>query len=87
MNPGYTSKLVKWLVDHPVNCIMLFSENKSTPWLEGRALGKTRVEICTVIAEVIFKDNSNWVETFKDHPMKFSKAVQDRLGILKKKLL
>ncbi|KIK75840.1 hypothetical protein PAXRUDRAFT_784346, partial [Paxillus rubicundulus Ve08.2h10] len=47
---------------------------------EGRALGKTKVEICTVIAEVIFKDDSDWVETFKDHPMKFSKAVQNRLG-------
>ncbi|KIK72693.1 hypothetical protein PAXRUDRAFT_21687 [Paxillus rubicundulus Ve08.2h10] len=37
-----------------------------------------------VIAEVIFKDDGDWVETFKDHPAKFSKAIQDQLGILKK---
>ncbi|KIK80365.1 hypothetical protein PAXRUDRAFT_766149, partial [Paxillus rubicundulus Ve08.2h10] len=80
-NPGHTSKLVKWLVNHLVDCIVLFSENKSTPWPEGRASGKMKVEICTVIAEVIFKDDSDWAETFKDHPMKFSKAVQDWLGM------
>ncbi|KIK71812.1 hypothetical protein PAXRUDRAFT_22801 [Paxillus rubicundulus Ve08.2h10] len=80
-NPGHTSKLVKWLVDHPVDCIVLFSENKSAPRLEGRASGKTKVEICTVIDEVIFKDDGDWAETFKDHPAKFSKAVQDRLGM------
>ncbi|KIK79677.1 hypothetical protein PAXRUDRAFT_160717 [Paxillus rubicundulus Ve08.2h10] len=74
-NPGHTSKLVKWLVNHPVDCTVLFSENKS------RALGKTKVEICTVITEVIFKDDGDWAETFKDHPAKFSKAVQDRLGM------
>ncbi|KIK74011.1 hypothetical protein PAXRUDRAFT_176915, partial [Paxillus rubicundulus Ve08.2h10] len=83
-NPGHTSKLVKWLVDHLVDCIMLFSENKSTPRPEGRALGKMKVEICMVITEVIFKDDGDWVETFKDHPVKFSKAIQDRLGTLKK---
>ncbi|KIK74280.1 hypothetical protein PAXRUDRAFT_20038 [Paxillus rubicundulus Ve08.2h10] len=80
MNPGHTSKPVKWLVDPPVDCTMLFSENKSTPRPEGRASGKTKVEIFTVIAEVTFKDDSDWVETFKDHPMKFSKAVQYQLG-------
>ncbi|KIK72720.1 hypothetical protein PAXRUDRAFT_21659 [Paxillus rubicundulus Ve08.2h10] len=43
-----------------------------------------KVEICMVITEVIFKDNGDWAETFKDHPAKFHKAVQDQLGILKK---
>ncbi|KAF8836120.1 hypothetical protein BDN67DRAFT_984158 [Paxillus ammoniavirescens] len=83
-NPGHTSKPVKWLADHLVDCIVLFSENKSIPWLEGRALGKMKVEICTVITKVIFKDNSDWAETFRDHPTKFSKGIQDRLGTLKK---
>ncbi|KIK72595.1 hypothetical protein PAXRUDRAFT_172689 [Paxillus rubicundulus Ve08.2h10] len=81
MNPGHTSKLVKWLINHPVDCIMLFSENKSAPRLEGSASGKMKVEICTVITKVIFKDDGNWAETFKDHHAKFSKAIQDQLGI------
>ncbi|KIK83853.1 hypothetical protein PAXRUDRAFT_152985 [Paxillus rubicundulus Ve08.2h10] len=67
-NPGHTSELVKWLINHPVDCIVLFSENKSAPQLEGRALGKMKVEICMDIAKVIFKDNGDWAETFKDHP-------------------
>ncbi|KIK74750.1 hypothetical protein PAXRUDRAFT_174753, partial [Paxillus rubicundulus Ve08.2h10] len=83
-NPGCTSKLVKWLINHPVDCIVLFSKNKSTPPPEGRASGKTKVEICMVIAKVIFKDDGDWAETFKDHPAKISKAIQDQLGTLKK---
>ncbi|KIK74741.1 hypothetical protein PAXRUDRAFT_19588 [Paxillus rubicundulus Ve08.2h10] len=43
-----------------------------------------KVEICMVIAKVIFKDDGDWAETFKDHPAKFSKAIQDQLGTLKK---
>ncbi|KIK82108.1 hypothetical protein PAXRUDRAFT_77678, partial [Paxillus rubicundulus Ve08.2h10] len=77
--PGHTSKLVKWLVDHPVDCIVLFSENKSTPQLEGRASGKTKVEICTVITEVIFKDDGNWAETFKDHPENLKKSYCEQV--------
>ncbi|KIK77087.1 hypothetical protein PAXRUDRAFT_835122 [Paxillus rubicundulus Ve08.2h10] len=28
---GHTSKLVTWLINHPVDCIILFSDDKSAP--------------------------------------------------------
>ncbi|KIK79958.1 hypothetical protein PAXRUDRAFT_833827 [Paxillus rubicundulus Ve08.2h10] len=28
---GRTSKLVTWLIDHPVDCIILFSDDQSAP--------------------------------------------------------
>ncbi|KIK74771.1 hypothetical protein PAXRUDRAFT_174663 [Paxillus rubicundulus Ve08.2h10] len=31
MVSGHTSKLVRWLVDHPVNCVILFSGDKGAP--------------------------------------------------------
>ncbi|KIK80803.1 hypothetical protein PAXRUDRAFT_833331 [Paxillus rubicundulus Ve08.2h10] len=31
MNTGCTSKLVTWLINHPVDCIVLFSDDKSAP--------------------------------------------------------
>ncbi|KAF9234059.1 hypothetical protein BU15DRAFT_79468 [Melanogaster broomeanus] len=83
-NAGRTSKMVKWLVDHPVDCIVLFSEDKSTPCPEGRASGRTKLEICAVIASLVFKDDEDFAPLFVLHAAKFAKAVQDRLGTLKK---
>ncbi|KAF9220544.1 hypothetical protein BS17DRAFT_820630 [Gyrodon lividus] len=76
--------MVKWLVDHPVDCIMLFSEDRSAPHPEGRAPGRTKLEICAVITEVVFKDDKDYAQLFALHAAKFTKAVQDHLGILKK---
>ncbi|KIK81383.1 hypothetical protein PAXRUDRAFT_808108, partial [Paxillus rubicundulus Ve08.2h10] len=59
-NTGCTSKIVKWLVDHPVYCIVLFSEDKSTPCPEGWASGRTKLEICTFITELVFKDDKDY---------------------------
>ncbi|KIJ10159.1 hypothetical protein PAXINDRAFT_157696 [Paxillus involutus ATCC 200175] len=83
-NTGRTSKMVKWLVDHPVDCIVLFSEDKSTPRPEGRASGRTKLEICAVIAELVFKDDEDYGLLLTSHAAKFAKAVQDRLATLKK---
>ncbi|KAF9220315.1 hypothetical protein BS17DRAFT_787510, partial [Gyrodon lividus] len=46
--------------------------------------GRTKQEICAVIAEVIFKDDADWGQAFSTYPAKFAKVVQDHLGILKK---
>lgn len=78
-NTGRTSKMVKWLVDHPVDCIVLFSEDKSTPRPEGWASGRTKLEICAVIAELVFKDDEDYGLLLTSHAAKFAKAVQDRL--------
>ncbi|KAF8833049.1 hypothetical protein BDN67DRAFT_1021658, partial [Paxillus ammoniavirescens] len=37
MVSGRTSKLVRWLVDHPVDCVVLFSKDKGAPRPEGQA--------------------------------------------------
>ncbi|KIJ05064.1 hypothetical protein PAXINDRAFT_159169 [Paxillus involutus ATCC 200175] len=76
--------MVKWLVDHPVDCIVLFSEDKSTPRPEGWASGRTKLEICAVIAELVFKDDEDYGLLLTSHAAKFAKAVQDRLATLKK---
>ncbi|KIK78834.1 hypothetical protein PAXRUDRAFT_162950, partial [Paxillus rubicundulus Ve08.2h10] len=60
-----TSKMVKWLVDHPVNCIVLFSEDKSAPRPEGHASGRTKLEICAVITELVFKDDEDFAPLLK----------------------
>ncbi|KIK80112.1 hypothetical protein PAXRUDRAFT_159547 [Paxillus rubicundulus Ve08.2h10] len=73
-NTGRTSKMVKWLVDHPVNCIVLFSEDKSAPHPEGQASGRTKLEICAVIAELVFKDDQDYAPLFALHAAKFAKA-------------
>ncbi|KIK95825.1 hypothetical protein PAXRUDRAFT_139847, partial [Paxillus rubicundulus Ve08.2h10] len=73
-NTGCTSKMVKWLVDHPVDCIVLFSEDKSTPCPEGRASGRTKLEICAVIAELIFKDDQDYALLFALHAAKICQS-------------
>ncbi|KIK77758.1 hypothetical protein PAXRUDRAFT_165809 [Paxillus rubicundulus Ve08.2h10] len=85
MVSGHTSKLVRWLVDHPVDCVILFSEDKGAPHPEGRASGKTKQEIYSVIARIVFEKDDEYGKVFKSHPTKFTDAVQNRLTILKKK--
>ncbi|KIK72378.1 hypothetical protein PAXRUDRAFT_799078 [Paxillus rubicundulus Ve08.2h10] len=81
---GRTSKMVKWLVDHPINCIILFSEDRSAPHPEGWASGRTKLEICAIIADLIFKNDEDYAVLFATHAAKFAKAVQDCLRTLKK---
>ncbi|KIK74138.1 hypothetical protein PAXRUDRAFT_176566, partial [Paxillus rubicundulus Ve08.2h10] len=78
---GHTSKMVKWLVDHPIDCIVLFCEDRSAPCPEGWASGRTKLEICGVIADLVFKNDEDYVPLFATHAAKFTKAVQDHLGI------
>ncbi|KAF8837255.1 hypothetical protein BDN67DRAFT_1014033 [Paxillus ammoniavirescens] len=79
MVSGCTSKLVRWLVDHLVDCVVLFSEDKGAPRPEGRASGKTKQEICSVIARIVFEKDDEYGKVFKSHPTKFTDAVQNRL--------
>ncbi|KIK72513.1 hypothetical protein PAXRUDRAFT_180520, partial [Paxillus rubicundulus Ve08.2h10] len=74
-----TSKLVTWLIDHPVDCIVLFSDDKSAPRPQGKPSGRTKQDICAVIAEVIFKDDADWGQAFSTHPAKFTKPLLLRL--------
>ncbi|KIK76535.1 hypothetical protein PAXRUDRAFT_781397 [Paxillus rubicundulus Ve08.2h10] len=80
MSTGCTSKLVMWLIYHPVNCIVLFSDDKSTSCPQGEPSGRTKQKICPVIAEVIFKDYTDWGQAFNTYPAKFAKVIQDLLG-------
>ncbi|KIK90729.1 hypothetical protein PAXRUDRAFT_831442 [Paxillus rubicundulus Ve08.2h10] len=54
---------------------------KCTPHPEGRASGRTKLEICAVIADLVFKNGEDYAPLFAMHAAKFAKAVQDRLGI------
>ncbi|KAF9218319.1 hypothetical protein BS17DRAFT_770768 [Gyrodon lividus] len=74
--------MVKWLVDHPIDCIMLFHEDRSTPHPEGQASGRTKLEICAIVSELVFKDDEEYAPLFATHAAKFAKAIQDHLGIL-----
>ncbi|KIK76746.1 hypothetical protein PAXRUDRAFT_90338, partial [Paxillus rubicundulus Ve08.2h10] len=77
-------KLVRWLVDHPVDCVILFSEDKGAPRPEGQASGKTKQEIYSVIAWIVFEKDDKYGKVFESHPTKFTDAVQNRLTTLKK---
>ncbi|KIK80201.1 hypothetical protein PAXRUDRAFT_766585, partial [Paxillus rubicundulus Ve08.2h10] len=80
-NTGCTSKMVKWLVGHPIDCVVLFLEDRSAPCPEGWASGRTKLEICTVIAGLIFKDDKDYVPWFATRAAKFAKGIQDHLGM------
>ncbi|KAF9226100.1 hypothetical protein BS17DRAFT_765175 [Gyrodon lividus] len=80
-NTSHTSKMVKWLVDHPIDCIVLFSKDKSTPWPEGQASARTKLEICAIVADLVFKNDKEYGLLFAMHTAKFAKAIQDHLGI------
>ncbi|KIK78637.1 hypothetical protein PAXRUDRAFT_163436, partial [Paxillus rubicundulus Ve08.2h10] len=73
MVSGRTRKLVKWLV----NCVILFSEDKGAPCPEGQASGKTKQEIYSVIAQIVFKKGDEYGKVFESHPTKFTDAVQN----------
>ncbi|KIK76218.1 hypothetical protein PAXRUDRAFT_170594 [Paxillus rubicundulus Ve08.2h10] len=84
MSTGRTSKLLTWLIDHPVDCIVVFSDDKSAPCPQGKPSGRTKQDTCAVITEVIFKDDADWGQAFSTYPEKFTKVIQDCLSTLKK---
>ena len=69
-----TSKMVGWLVDHPADCIVLFSEDKGAARLQNRAHG-TKQEIYNVIARVVFEDDVKYGAHYPGAPHKFRDAV------------
>ncbi|KAF9231658.1 hypothetical protein BU15DRAFT_68155 [Melanogaster broomeanus] len=84
--PGCMSKMVQWLVDHPVDCIILFSEDKSTPCPQGQPYGSNKQEIYGVIAKIIFDGDPEYGGLFMLQPAKFSEVVQNRIGIFRKSM-
>ncbi|KAF9235196.1 hypothetical protein BU15DRAFT_78207 [Melanogaster broomeanus] len=76
--------MVQWLVDHPVDCIVLFSEDKSTPHPQGQPSGSNKQEIYGVITKIIFDGDPEYGGLFTSQPAKFSEVVQNHIGILKR---
>ncbi|KIK76922.1 hypothetical protein PAXRUDRAFT_835175 [Paxillus rubicundulus Ve08.2h10] len=82
--PGCTSKMVQWLVDHPVDCIVLFLEDKSTPCPQGQPSGSNKQEIYGVTAKIVFNGDLEYRGLFMLQPEKFSEVVQNHIGISKR---
>ncbi|KIK75644.1 hypothetical protein PAXRUDRAFT_172158 [Paxillus rubicundulus Ve08.2h10] len=74
--PGRTSKMVQWLVDHPVDCITLFSEDKSTPHSQGQPSGSNKQEIYGVIKKIVFDGDPEYGGLFMLQPAKFSEVAK-----------
>ncbi|KAI6033519.1 hypothetical protein BKA83DRAFT_4043072, partial [Pisolithus microcarpus] len=79
-----TSKMVKWLVDHPADCVMLFSEDKNAPKSHGRP-HSTKLDVYGAIADAVFKDDTKYATSYVSTPNKFRDSVTHRLEHLKSK--
>ncbi|KIK79581.1 hypothetical protein PAXRUDRAFT_160954, partial [Paxillus rubicundulus Ve08.2h10] len=79
--PGRTSKIVQWLVDHPVDCIILFLEDKSTPCPQGQPSGSNKQEIYGVITKIVFNGDPEYGGLFMLQLAKFSEVVQNGIGM------
>ncbi|KIK33754.1 hypothetical protein CY34DRAFT_60753, partial [Suillus luteus UH-Slu-Lm8-n1] len=69
--PQQTNRLVDFLIEHPVDCAILFSsDGKKTAIREtdGHTLGSGKNEIHTVIAEVVFTDDAQYAGMYATNP-------------------
>ncbi|KIK14354.1 hypothetical protein PISMIDRAFT_117199 [Pisolithus microcarpus 441] len=76
--------MVKWLVDHPADCVMLFSEDKNAPKSHGRP-HSTKLDVYGAIADAVFKDDTKYATSYVSTPNKFRDSVAHRLEHLKSK--
>ncbi|KAG1809036.1 hypothetical protein EV424DRAFT_1543181 [Suillus variegatus] len=87
--PMRTNKLVNFLVEHPPDCAILFAteSKKSSNYHAdlGRASGKDKGEIYSVIAKVIFHDDATYGSWYATNPIKFRDSVANRIASLRTK--
>ncbi|KAG1869250.1 hypothetical protein C8R48DRAFT_771407 [Suillus tomentosus] len=87
--PMRTNKLVDFLVEHPPDCAILFAteSKKSSNYHAdlGRASGKDKGEIYSVIAKVIFHDDATYGSWYATNPIKFRDSVANRIASLRTK--
>ncbi|KAG1884307.1 hypothetical protein F4604DRAFT_1919454 [Suillus subluteus] len=88
--PMRTNKLVDYLVDHPPDCAILFAtetSKKSSNYQAdlGRASGKDKGEIHSVIANYIFHNDATYGSWYATNPVKFRDSVANRITFLRNK--
>ncbi|KIO05092.1 hypothetical protein M404DRAFT_25706 [Pisolithus tinctorius Marx 270] len=86
----HTEILVQWLLSHPANCRILFSDKNSgdlPPSLSStsteRPVGHNKKEVQAMIAQAVFEDDSVYKDMYTASAAKFQVSVGNRLNTLK----
>ncbi|KIN95362.1 hypothetical protein M404DRAFT_34196 [Pisolithus tinctorius Marx 270] len=82
-----TEILVQWLLSHPANCRILFSDKNSgdlPPSLSStsteRPVGHNKKEVQAMITQAIFEDDSVYKDMYTASAAKFQVSVGNRLN-------
>ncbi|KIO00026.1 hypothetical protein M404DRAFT_29854, partial [Pisolithus tinctorius Marx 270] len=81
-----TDILVNWLLTHPANRRILFSDKITTvspPSPDEGPVGHNKKEVQAIIAEVVFKNDPYYKDMYMAGPAKFQVSVGNRITTLK----
>jgi len=80
---SHTDKLVNWLLTHPANSRILFS-NKNTadlpPLPTEQPLGHNKRDVQAIVSQAIFANDTEYQEMYAASPAKFQTSVGNRIA-------
>lgn len=82
-NSTHTDKLIDWLLNHPANCRILFSDKNASdlpPLPAERPLGHNKKDVQGIIAQVVFVDDAVYKIMYAANPVKFQISVGNQIN-------